>query len=262
MTHLFWRLIFDFSFLRLWSQRVHGVSAKMAVMNGRWVVLQHVEWEGPGIIAREARSRGLDVEIRRLDLEDEVPEADPVDGLVVMGGPFGAYEEEQYPFLAKECSALAAVARRGSPVLGVCLGAQLLAKALGGKVFPGHGAEIGFGSINLTQTGQQDPLFAGIGNAVPAFHWHGDTFTLPQGTVLLASSQMYTQQAFRFGSRAYGLQFHVESDAGTWAAWRSHLPKGMIETSKARHLEIEETGQKIIARFFDLATNSAESERQ
>jgi GMP synthase (glutamine-hydrolysing) len=234
----------------------------MAGMKGRWVVLQHVEWEGPGIIAREAKRRGLDVEVRRLDLEDEIPEANHVDGLVVMGGPFGAYEEDSYPLLAKECGLLTAVVRRGSPVLGVCLGAQLLAKALGGKVFPGHGAEIGFGPIGLTQAGLQDPLFAHLGNVLPAFHWHGDTFTSPDGAVLLASSQMYMQQAFRFGSRAYGLQFHVEPDAETWAAWRNHLPKGLLENSETKLLEIEETGKSVISRFFDLATNSAGIERQ
>jgi len=234
----------------------------MAEMKSRWIVLQHVAWEGPGIIVRQAKSRGLDVEVRRLDREDEIPEADHVDGLVVMGGPFGAYEEDSFPFLAKECRLLAAAVRRGSPVLGVCLGAQLLAKALGCKVFPGHGAEVGFGSIALTQAGQQDPLFAGIGNVLPAFHWHGDTFTLPEGAVLLASSQMYTQQAFRFGSRAYGLQFHLEPDADTWAAWRNHLPKGLVENSETKQLEIEETGNKIISKFFDLATNSAGLGRQ
>lgn len=234
----------------------------MAGMKGRWVVLQHVEWEGPGIIAREAKSRGLDVEVRRLDLGDEILEADHVDGLVVMGGPFGAYEEDSYPFLAKECSLLAAAVRRGSPVLGVCLGAQLLTKALGGKVFPGHGAEIGYGPIGLTHAGLQDPLFADLGNVLPAFHWHGDTFTLPEDAVLLASSQMYTQQAFRFGRRAYGLQFHVEPDADTWAAWRSHLPEGLVEDSETKRLEIEEAGKEVISRFFDLALDSTEAERQ
>ncbi len=234
----------------------------MARMKGRWVVLQHVEWEGPGIIACEAKSRGLDLEVRRLDLEDEISEADHVDGFVVMGGPFGAYEEDRYSFLAKECRVLAAAVRRGTPVLGVCLGAQLLAKALGGRVFPGYGAEIGFDSIHLTQAGLEDSLFAACGNVLPAFHWHGDTFTLPEGAALLASSQMYTQQAFRFGSRAYGLQFHVEPDTQTWAAWRNHLPKGLVENSETKRLEIEETGKRIIARFFDLATNSAEVERR
>lgn len=207
------------------------------------------------MITPEAEKRGCEVDIRRLDCGDEIPTVDQMDGLVVMGGPLGAYEEDGYPFLAKECKLLAAVVRRGSPVLGVCLGAQLLAKALGGKVFPGHGAEIGFGSIDLTQAGQRDPLFAGIGNVVPAFHWHGDTFTLPEGGVLLASSQKYVHQAFRFGSRAYGFQFHVEPDADIWAAWRNHLPKGLVENSEAKQLEIEETGQKIISRFFDLAMN-------
>jgi GMP synthase-like glutamine amidotransferase len=134
----------------------------------------------------------------------------------------------------------------------------LLAKTLGGKVFPGrHGTEIGFGSIDLTQAGQQDPLFAGIGSVLPAFHWHGDTFTLPEGAALLASSQMYAHQAFRFGSRAYGLQFHVEPDTNTWEAWRNHLPQRLLENSETKQLEIEETGKTVISRFFDLATNSA-----
>jgi GMP synthase (glutamine-hydrolysing) len=179
-----------------------------------------------------------------------------------MDGPFGTYEEDSYPFLAKECSLLAAAVRRGFLVLGVCLGAQLLAKALGCKSLSWNGAEVGVGSIALTQAGQKDPLFAGIGNVLPASHWHGDTFTLPEGAALLASSHMYAHQAFRFGSRAYGLQFHVEPDADTWAAWRNHLPTGLIENSETKQLGIEETGKKMITRFFDLATNSAGVERQ
>lgn len=227
-------------------------------MKSRWVVLQHVEWEGPGIIAREAEKHGYEVDIRRLDREDEIPTANQLDGLVVMGGPLGAYEEDRYPFLRKECELLGAAARRGSPVLGVCLGAQLLAKALGAKVFPGPGKEIGFGSIDLTAAGRQDPLFAGLGNALPAFHWHGDTFTLPEGAVLLASSPMYAHQAFRFGSQAYGFQFHIEQDAETWAMWQNHLPNGLIGESETKRMRIAEEGKKIIARFFDHVTNTAE----
>lgn len=229
-------------------------------MKSHWVVLQHVEWEGSGIIAREAKNRGYEVDIRRMDLGDEIPGADHVDGLVVMGGPLGAYEEDRHPFLRQEYELLEAVSRRGSPVLGVCLGAQLLAKSLGAKVFPGPGAEIGFGTVELTPAGQEDPLFAGVGRTLPVFHWHGDTFALPEGSELLASSVMYPHQAFRCGSRAYGLQFHVEPDAGTWAAWRDHLPVGLIDKSEAEQKAIELAGNKVIARFFDHVMSTAEIE--
>jgi GMP synthase (glutamine-hydrolysing) len=231
----------------------------MTKMKTRWVVLQHVEWEGPGIIAREAEKRGCEVDIRRLDREDEIPTVDHRGGLVVMGGPLGAYEEDRYPFLRKECELLRAVTRHGAPVFGVCLGAQLLAKALGAKVFPGHGAEIGFGSIELAEAGRQDDLFVGFGEHLPAFHWHGDTFTLPEGAVLLASSPMYAHQAFRFGSWAYGIQFHIEPDTNTWTAWRDHLPTGLIDAAETKRMQVEEAGRKVISRFFDLALNNTEN---
>lgn len=220
-------------------------------MKKRWVVLQHVAWEGPGIIAQEADRRGYEVDVRRLDRKDALPEADHIHGLVVMGGPLGANEEVLYPFLRKECELLATMARSGRPVLGVCLGAQLLAKALGAKVFPGHAAEIGFGSVELIPAAQKDPLFAGDGNTLPVFHWHGDTFTLPDSAELLASSSMYAHQAFRFGGLAYGLQFHVEPDASTWAQWMPHLPKGLIDKAPLEQQAIEETGKRVIAKFFD-----------
>ncbi len=222
-------------------------------MKSRWIVLQHVAWEGPGMIAGEAVRRGYTVDVCRLDREDALPDAGQVDGLVVMGGPLGAYEEDAYPFLRKECELVATMARSGRPVLGVCLGAQLLAKALGGRVFPGHGAEVGFGSVELTPAGKEDPLFAGAGAVLPVFHWHGDTFTLPDGAELLASNSMYAHQAFRFGRRAYGLQFHVEPDVGTWAAWRDHLPAGLIDDAAPRQQAVEAVGNPVIARFFDQA---------
>lgn len=234
----------------------------MATMKSRWVVLQHVEWEGPGIIAQEAEKRGFEVSFLRLDLGAKIPDPGSIDGLVVMGGPLGVYEEDRYPFLARECELLAKIARRDSPVLGVCLGAQLLAKALGAKVFPGHGAEIGFGSVELTPAGQEDTLFAEVGNTLPVFHWHGDTFTLPEGAVLLASNPMYAHQAFRFGTRVYGFQFHVEPDIETWLAWHDHLPEGLIDGADARSREVEKIGKKIIGSFFDHVTEHAAKSRR
>lgn len=225
--------------------------ATLKAMNDRWTVLQHAEWEGPGIIAGEAQRRGFKVDIRRLDRGDALPCADQVDGLVAMGGPLGAYEVDQNPFLGDECALLREMARRERPVLGVCLGAQLLAKALGASVYPGGGPEIGFGTVELTAAAKEDPLFLSAPDPLPVFHWHGDTFTLPEDAVLLASSRLYPHQAFRYGTRVYGLQFHVEPDADTWSAWQGHLPDGTMPGSDEKRRQIELAGAQIIARFFD-----------
>ena len=222
-------------------------------MLGTWTILQHVAWEGPGLIAAEAQARGLQTDTRRLDLGAGLPRPDDVEGLVVMGGPMGAYETDKHPFWTEECSLIAKLARRNRPVLGVCLGAQLLARALGARVFPGQRPEIGFGFVELTAEGKRDALFGPNGPSVPVFHWHGDTFDLPAEATLLASSAEYLHQAFRFGSCAYGLQFHIEPDLDTWSAWHEHLPPALIERAEQRRYVVEQVGRRIIARFFDLA---------
>ena len=227
-------------------------------MTRSWTVLQHVAWEGPGLIAAEAQSRGQSVDIRRLDENAPVPAAEEVEGLVVMGGPMGVYDTAQFPFLAAECELIAEVVRLRRPILGVCLGAQLLAKALGARVFPGPRQEIGFGSVELTSPGKQDPVLGAVEPALPVFHWHGDTFDLPDGAVLLASSAVYAHQAFRYGRCAYGLQFHVEPDANTWAAWQERLPEGLIERSEQERSAIDRAGRDVLSRFFDLASNAGQ----
>jgi GMP synthase (glutamine-hydrolysing) len=221
-------------------------------MTGTWTILQHVAWEGPGLIATEAQARRLHADIRRLDLGAAVPQPDDVEGLVVMGGPMGVYETDKHPFLAEECNLIAELVRRNRPVLGVCLGAQLLACALGARVFRGHGPEIGFGSVQLTAEGKSDALIGPNGPSLPVFHWHGDTFDLPEGSTLLASSAEYAHQAFRFGRCVYGLQFHIEPDSDTWSAWRAHLPPDLTERAQQRRYEIEQAGRSILARFFDV----------
>ncbi len=218
-----------------------------------WIVLQHVSWEGPGAIAGEARARRIPLEIHRMDLDARIPEPDDLSGLIVMGGPMGVYETDRYSFIEGECGLIAEVVRRGLPVLGVCLGAQLLASALGGRVYRGPAAEIGFGNVELTEDARQDPVFKALPATLPAFHWHGDTFDLPEGAVLLAKNATYAHQAFRFGRNAYGLQFHNEVDRETWLGWTPLLPGSAVAGAEPQRAEVECAGNGLFARFFEIA---------
>lgn len=220
-----------------------------------WAILQHVAWEGPGLIESIARSRGLSVDTHRVDLTPALPNAEDISGLIIMGGPMGAYETEKYPFLVQECALISEMVTRDRPVLGVCLGAQLLAKSLGARVYPGSASEIGFGSVQLTPAASADPVFAASGTDVPVFHWHGDTFDLPVGATLLASSPIYAQQAFRFGQCVYALQFHFEVNLETWSAWEPHLPSALRASAAELRERVEEAGRSVIGRFFDVAAN-------
>ena len=218
----------------------------------RFVVVQHVAHEGPGLIASLAAEHGVALEVRHTWRRDALPAAREVGGVVVLGGPMGVYEAEAHPHLAAEQELLAEACRLGRPVLGVCLGAQLLAAALGARVYKGPSAEVGAGTVALTEAGQRDPVLGPSGPVVPAFHWHGDTFDLPPGAALLASSAAYPHQAFRVGGRGYGLQFHVELDAAQARAWAPVLPAGVSIADRDRHA-IEATGRAILGRFFACA---------
>lgn len=219
----------------------------------RWNVLQHVSWEGPGRIASEACARGIPLVIHRLDLDPCLPRAEVVDVLIVMGGPMGVYETGKYTFLSGEVKLIAEMVRCGRPVLGVCLGAQLLANALGAKVFAGPSPEIGFGSVELTKEARRDPVFATLPHPLPVFHWHGDTYDLPNGALLLARNASYEHQAFRFGRNSYGLQFHVELDSNIWNEWELLMPEHAVTDAEQRRFQVERVGKNLIAQFFDLA---------
>lgn len=180
----------------------------------RALVVQHLEPEGPALIGDALAAAGVDVTIVRPDRGEALPAGvDGIDGLVVMGGPMSARSDDGFPARRDEIALLRAAVDAGVPTLGVCLGSQLLAAAGGGEVRAGTGLEVGWGTVALTPEAATDPLLAGIRGAVPVLHWHGETFTLPPGAVLLASSDAYPHQAFRLGPAAWGLQFHLEVDA-------------------------------------------------
>ncbi len=224
-------------------------------------MLQHAEPEGPGLVGEILRKRGLAVDVIKVFKGERVPAA--LSGhvaLLVMGGPMGVYEVERYPFLRDEIELIRDALAERKPVLGVCLGSQLLAHALGADVGPGR-REIGWYPVYLTPGAAHDALWAGIDATFRPFHWHGDSFTLPQGAEALASSSLTSCQAFRYGTNAYGFLFHIEMDEA--------MVRGMVDGfgdeleaagSSARDIETDartavpamrRVGQTVFGRWAD-----------
>ena len=194
------------------------------------LVLQHVPWEKPGLIT--AALAPISPIVRNVVSEREPELLAPAElaGLVVMGGPQGALDDERWPGLAAERSLLTRAVEAGVPVLGVCLGMQLLAVALGAALHSSHGTEIGYGPVRRHG---RDAVLDPLGEDPTVLHWHSDAVELPVGANLLASSAKTPVQAFRAGS-ALGLQFHIEVDAPLLAAWLGDAR--MIDTVPAEAL--------------------------
>ncbi len=173
--------------------------------------LQHVPFEGPANIATWVKTQGGTVSGTRL-FDGEVPPAiDAFDWLVVMGGPMNIYEEDKYPWLASEKKFISAAIAGNKIVLGVCLGAQLISDVLGGKVYRNPRKEIGWFPVSLTPEARECPVFGALPEQFTAFHWHGDTFHLPEQAIRTAFSTACAAQAFTYnGGRVIGLQFHLE----------------------------------------------------
>jgi GMP synthase-like glutamine amidotransferase len=191
------------------------------------IVLQHVDFEGPSRIGSLLLERGYELEIRALHRNDAVPvRLEQGELLVVMGGPMGVgdLEQSEFPFLKREVELLRQCLEDDAPVLGVCLGSQLLAHAAGAAVYPMKTAgarsyEVGWGPIQFQHSA--GALLSGVPKEMHVLHWHGDTFDLPVNAAWLASSARCQNQAFRVGSRQFGLQFHCETttqDVESWLA--------------------------------------------
>ena len=229
------------------------------------LVIQHVSHEGLGTFGPAFKSAGLDA--RAFNAAD--PKADwsatvEFGGLVVMGGPQSAYEQQAYPYLKREIELLRQTVKAGTPILGVCLGAQLLAAALGAKVTKNPTKEIGWHPLMREPGADGDPFCELFGQTESVFQWHGDTFGLPKGATQLFSSPLCPQQAFRHGDHAYGLQFHVEvtepmirlwmqKNARELASLRGQIDPAAIRRQNPQHLpRLQELSCHIATAFAGL----------
>ena len=187
----------------------------------RFLVFQHINIEHPGIFRDFMTADGIAWDAVELDEGETIPGFDGYDALVVMGGPMDVWQEDAHPWLKTEKAAIrTAVRDRGMPCLGVCLGHQLLAEALGGTVGAMDTPEVGILDVELTEAGQADPLFKDMPTVSQALQWHGAAVTrLPEGATSLAQSPLCAVQAMRAGPAVYGIQYHVELTPDTVTEW-------------------------------------------
>lgn len=219
-----------------------------------WAILQHVAAEGPGVIGQVLEEAGVTFTVHRTDVGEPLPSERALrtlGGLVALGGPMSVHDDLSHPWLMAERDLMAAATEEGLTVLGVCLGAQQLAMAHGGEVTRGPAPEVGPGQVMLTPEGLEDPVLGPAGSAFPCMHWHIDTFTVPGNGVRLSGNARFANQAFRVGSFAYGLQFHVEVDAALAKAWAPLLPAD-AQLGDAVREDIEVVGTGIFKRLVEL----------
>ncbi len=183
------------------------------------IILKHVDIEGPGLIEDYLHRHEIPRRIILLQSSLDLPLIEDFTHLVLLGGPMNVYEEDRYPFLKGEDLLIKGAIQRGKKILGICLGAQLIAKALRAKVFKAPAKEVGWYEVSLTQLGLKDPLFSNFPPRFRVFQWHEDTFEIPEGGRLLVTSDPVTHQAFRYGENAYGLQFHLECTEEMICEW-------------------------------------------
>ncbi len=204
------------------------------------LVIQHSRHETLGTIESGLQAAGLTPRIVSLAAKDEIPgNIGDAQGLIVMGGGMSVYEHESRPHLQQEMRLIESALKANRPVLGICLGSQLLAHVLGAKVYPNQQKEIGWHPVQFISAALADPLWQDAAAEFFAFHWHGDTYDLPRGTVQIGSSSLTPCQGFRYGESSYGLQFHLEVNAESVA----RISKGNLDALIASGSSLERLQQ-------------------
>jgi GMP synthase (glutamine-hydrolysing) len=213
-----------------------------------------------GVAPRTLSTSGVTVHPHRAATDDTLPAPDEVSGVVVFGGAMNVDMTDEHPYLAEERRFVRDVVANGIPYLGICLGAQMLVRALDGRVYPAGIREIGFNALRPTSEGSNDPLLSAFADGDMVFHWHEDTFELPGGSVLLARGDHVPMQAFRIGDLAWGLQFHVEVDRDELELWLKSAGEDVIRAwgttrerliaEADRHMQAQEGRAREVFRRF------------
>ncbi len=223
------------------------------------LVFQHVPFEPLGTLDGQFKAAGFRVRYMNFSrLAQACPDVGRYHGLIVLGGPMGADQSDRYPHLEIEKDAIRQAIDAGIPVLGICLGAQLIASALGARILRNSVTEIGWFDVLPTAAGRDDALLSKFNGAEKIFQWHGDTFTLPRGAHHLAESEACTNQAFRFGERVYGLQFHLEADRALIERWL-RTPVHLRELAELGTAVDPKRIRADTSRFIDRATALSEA---
>jgi GMP synthase (glutamine-hydrolysing) len=225
----------------------------------RVLVIENFIGTPPGVVGQALREAGAEIDLRQAHLGEPIPENHAgYDGIVILGGGQSAIDDDDHPYLP----ALAALTRQfgeaDKAVLGICLGAQLVARGYGAENILGRPIEFGWHEVRPTAEGSRDPVLSAMNGGTPIFHWHTDTFTLPPGATHLAISTMTENQAFRLGTRVYGIQFHFEADRALVSRWSEEFAGQIVEyapdwqdrlpAEAARHGERADAAGLAIAR--------------
>jgi len=218
----------------------------------RVLSLAHSPTAGPGVFLDSIAAGGHEHVERRVDLEGVPERLDDVDAAIILGGAMNVDEQDQHPWLTDELELVRELHDRGTPVLGVCLGSQVVAAALGGEVGPALRPERGWYEVEVTKAGRIDPLLGWTGNHFRALQWHGQQFAVPPGGVLLARNDACAQ-AFRAGERTYGIQFHAEvtrESAERWAEAMPEIDPERFRDETARHIGAWNSLGRSLCRHF------------
>lgn len=212
------------------------------------LILKNISYEGPGTIEDYLLENNIKYTI--VDLSSEpMPSSEDFDALVIMGGPMSVNDTDRYPYIAEEIDLVQDFIKKGKKVFGICLGAQIMAKALGSEVYPGKEKEIGWYDIEVNGNGIKDLLITKLAvhpragdywKKFKVFHWHGETYDMPSGAERLAKSDLYPNQAFRFGEKAYAFQFHIEAKKEMIYEWLKNEAVDLVKIKRETELFYED----------------------